>query len=83
MFDNEFDPLEQLRVLNYQVEELQQAFLQETATITDMGEAIKHMVDKINELISKFNERETQLIDLHNRIRLLEVIRENDTRKNI
>lgn len=81
MFDKDFDPLTDLTILKYQVTELQTTAIEQVETFREVSKAIHRIVEKINEVIAKVDAQDVAIIELNNRLRLLEAVRIYETRQ--
>lgn len=67
----DFDPLEMLH-------ELQKQTLQNAQNMAKMAEAFNERSQVINDLVKALNQQHLQLQDLHARLQLLEMARQNE-----
>jgi metal-responsive CopG/Arc/MetJ family transcriptional regulator len=68
---HEFDPMEMLHALQKQT-------LQNAQNIATMTKAFNERSEAINELVRALNHQHLQVQDLHARIQLLEMARQNE-----
>jgi uncharacterized coiled-coil protein SlyX len=78
MMNPDFDPLADLEQLKKDSQQHHTNILEIARAFNNRGDQLQQLSDKVIEVCKWLNQQDLALTDLHNRLRLLEVARQNE-----